>query len=251
MPTVTVSPDGRRLVVFGISLDADSYERRNKWSTHVPNYSILGYDFGTIELVDHPTVYPSIVAAMLAGDTTQLEWLLDRGGDVNERHPVTGDTPLSTAVTISNVAMVKRFLDLGADVNAKNAAGMTAIDAVFLGEVYDVLVEAGARSGVTGEVPPPPNFIPPPLVMAVRIDQPDRIRALVEEDADINVQDRDGATPLFYAVILEKGHLVELLLKLGADVNAVDNRGQTPLDTARTDEIREIIRAAGGRSGGN
>ncbi len=85
MPTFAVSPAGDRLVAFGISLHSERYERRGKWNTHLPNYSILSYDLDNLKFVDHATVFASVIDAVVASDSTLVAWLLERGGDASER----------------------------------------------------------------------------------------------------------------------------------------------------------------------
>ena len=68
---------------------------------------------------------------------------------------------------------------------------------------------------------------------------PAAVRRLVQQKADVNAPQVDGATALHWAVYrdnLETGRL--LLLIAGADVNAANREGMTPLSWRRCTATR-------------
>ena len=75
------------------------------------------------------------------------------------------------------------------------------------------------------------------------------VQLLLEKGADVNAKKYDGSTALMLAA--DNGHtkIVKLLIEKGADVNAKNNYGLTAYDYAKNDEIRNLIRQYGGRSG--
>ena len=50
-------------------------------------------------------------------------------------------------------------------------------------------------------------------------------KLLVDHNADVNIQDKDGCTPLHRCTIGGKENLCRLLLEHNADVNIQDNAG--------------------------
>ena len=70
------------------------------------------------------------------------------------------------------------------------------------------------------------------LLNAVKDQNEQAARALLEEGVDVNAARADGATPLFWAVHWNDAELVDLLLKARANVNAADDHGVTPLELA-------------------
>ncbi len=282
MPTFAVDAEGDQLVVFGISLETDRYQRRNKWGTHVPNFSVLGYALNRLEFVSHSTVHPVLEPAITAGDVEQIRWLTDRGLDINETslrmgqtpifHAVAmgmadivellinagadvndvddmGGTPIFYAAIMGMTEIVELLINAGADVNAVNRMGITPIEQVGLPQnIFDVLLAAGACTA-SGDIPFQPEVAVPPLIMAIIVNQADQVRMLVERGEDLEWRNAHGETPLFFAVAFGNPELVRLLLELGAEVNAVDNQGRTPIDGALNEEIQTILSAAGGRSG--
>ena len=55
---------------------------------------------------------------------------------------------------------------------------------------------------------------------------------LLENGAQVNAQDNNGATPLYYAAYNDASAIAQVLLANGAQVNAQDNNGATPLSVA-------------------
>jgi ankyrin repeat protein len=142
--------------------------------------------------------------AIRARATDVVELLLKRGANANGAAPGKGKTPLQSAVMIDDEPMVKRLLQLGADVNAPavNRGGRTALQwAAENGnlELCQTLLDAGAHVNAAPAQESKPN-------------QP-------------------KTTALAAAVSSKTYQLVELLLKHGADIN--DCKGErTALETA-------------------
>lgn len=109
--------------------------------------------------------------------------------------------------------VVKKFIEVGADVNIGENGGLTPL---FLAsqkghfEIVEKLIEAGAdvnavnKDGCT------------PLYWASRNGHLDVVKKLLEAGAEVNICDKDVCTPLYWA--LQNGHLeiVEKLIEAGA-----------------------------------
>lgn len=74
-----------------------------------------------------------------------------------------------------------------------------------------------------------------------------RVRELLAQGANPNVQDEDMRTPLHQAVLGNSVGLMGLLLEGGADVNAKDNQGFTALHFATQEFLPEIARILVGK----
>ena len=70
------------------------------------------------------------------------------------------------------------------------------------------------------------------LLKAVLAGDVVKVKALIEEGADVNAKNENGWSPLHWAVMLEHKEIVELLIAHGADVNAKNKWGWTPLHMA-------------------
>src|SRR5215468_4698477 len=93
-----------------------------------------------------PAASDSFYAAVRSGDIAQLTALVQKESDVNVKERRGSATPLMHAAAFGSLEAVRLLLDKGADVNAKNAAGATALmwAATDLGKVR-LLVERGAN----------------------------------------------------------------------------------------------------------
>jgi ankyrin repeat protein len=153
----------------------------------------------------------------------------------------TASTPLIEAVKSRDPVAVNAELDRGADVNAAEGDGTTAlhwaaqIDAV---EMLGLLLEAGAA------VDAPNRFNVTPLELAANNGNAGAIERLIEAGADPNHASREGQTPLMTAAANGRVAAVEALLRHGADVDAAESyRGQTALMWAAGEGNVDVVRA--------
>ena len=84
----------------------------------------------------------------------------------------------------------------------------------------------------------------PPIVFQSRGDRGgsvDRVRALIETGADVNVRNHKGQTALHCAAKAGFAEIVKLLLAHGAEVDARDGQGETPLATALRSTVKDKV----------
>ncbi|MCY4601266.1 MAG: ankyrin repeat domain-containing protein [Acidobacteria bacterium] len=119
------------------------------------------------------------------------------------------DAPLVQAARDRDAASVRALLAEGADVNAAQPDGTTA------------------------------------LHWAAHWDDYDTADLLIRRGADVNAENELGATPLWLSSVHGSASMIRLLLQAGADVNAALPSGETPLMTAaRTgivDAVEELL----------
>ncbi len=77
---------------------------------------------------------------------------------------------------------------------------------------------------------------------AMRGDRP-AVQKLVEQHADVNVPQNDGATALHWAVFRSDKEMVDLLIRAGANAKAANREGATPLWLASVNGDAAIIEA--------
>ena len=81
-----------------------------------------------------------------------------------------------------------------------------------------------------------------PLADAARDAEWSVVRALVEEGADVNTRQGDGATALHWAAYWDEFEPADLLIRAGADVDAANDLGVTPLWAAAENRSAEMVR---------
>ena len=138
------------------------------------------------------------------------------------------DTPVADAAQAGDRETVRSLLRQGADVNAAQGDGMTALHwAAFKDDVEtaEMLLYGGANVAATTRV----NAMTP-LVLASRNGSSPMIEVLIEGGADANLAMTTGTTPLMLAAASGVGEAVKALIDHGADLDAKEGeRGQTPL----------------------
>ena len=98
------------------------------------------------------TIFPSPLGyAIDKKDTVMIQALLKRGAEVNLSDSETGDTLLMSAAQYSGPEVVQVLIEAGANVNARNKLGQTALtladnnDNLWRREIVALLIEHGAK----------------------------------------------------------------------------------------------------------
>ena len=112
------------------------------------------------------------------------------------------------------------------DLRAANAAENVAGLRVQL--EGGVIVDSGKDDGTTAPIAAAGTY-DPPLVGAAKKAQWGELRALLEQGAEVNEREGDGATALHWASYWDDLESADLLIRAGADVNAANDLGATPL----------------------
>jgi ankyrin repeat protein len=182
-----------------------------------------------------------------ASDSPKVRLLL-KGADVNA-HSKRGRTPLMIAASCDGCsAIVKLLLSKGADPKAKDAASMTALDlAAQAGDAESVrlLLAAGADANA------PSSAGLTPLMYAEMSCNLDIVKQLLANHASVNARNTNGGqvkfgpiqlidlTPLHIAAPYCNAEMARTLVDAGADPNALDVRGMTPLMLSVASETQD------------
>jgi ankyrin repeat protein len=157
-------------------------------------------------------------------DETQLEW-----------------TPLIRAVVYGSPANVKRAVEKGADLEARDRWSRTPwLIAVQTGNIAKarLLMECGASTMAVGHCGQSSLFY------AIENRHAPMLRWLLELGNPVDQTNDFGATPLMAAVECGHAEAIDILLGAGADVDAKHNE-QTALSLAQTREIALQLLDAG------
>lgn len=151
----------------------------------------------------------SLFSAALDGDLVQLQTLLAAGADVNAAD-ADGNTALHLAARQGHLDAVKALLAAGADVNAADAQGWTPL----FKAAYNHELDCG--------------FAPV-------------VQALADAGADVNARIFYGLTPLMLAAGGGEAAVCAVLLNAGAEVKAANDGGRTALAMAKERFFVDVI----------
>src|SRR5213078_2816136 len=133
---------------------------------------------------------------------------------------------LADAAEQRDRTLIRSLLDSGADVNAAQADGTTALLVKRRANV-----NAANRYGV------------PPLSLACTNGNADLVKLLLDAGADANASLQGGETVLMTAARAGSLETVKALLARGANPNARERRGQTALMWAAAEGHAAVVRA--------
>lgn len=177
-------------------------------------------------------------------DTDEDQDIMERYADshdssnILEGQPII--TPLILGVTSDDLALVKKLISAGADVNLRTYDGRTAIGYadMFEDSAIDIilaLLKAGANPDLC--VGDSPLFI-----QAVTHGDEDIVDLLIEYKADVNIKNNRGDTALLVAITGADPILIKKLLRAGADpyIQDEDGRDTFALLKKRTYDVDKI-----------
>ncbi|KAL8825434.1 MAG: hypothetical protein Q9170_007792 [Blastenia crenularia] len=166
-------------------------------------------------------------------DTVQM--LLDNGADVNASDWI-GSTALDWAVPGGHERTVRVLLQNGCNLKSRDAYENTALHwAVHHELIARLLIENGVDVNAQ-------NDCGQTALCWVARDGPVAVaQLLIEHGANINIQDRCGCTALHGAALKGREAMLQLLLNQGANPNLIDNDGWTPLHAAAWKKHKDIV----------
>jgi ankyrin repeat protein len=148
---------------------------------------------------------------------------------------------VSAAARAGDREAVRALLKQGADVNAAEGDGTTALHwAARAGdaELVQMLVYAGGNVKASTRL-----GAYTPLMMAAQAGHSAAVAALIAGGSDVKSTSTTGTTPLMFAAQSGDPRTVTMLLEAGADVNARETAmGQTPLMFAAAHDRVEVVK---------
>jgi len=166
-------------------------------------------------------------------DAATLQFLLDKGLDVETKVSVYGDdvTLLHLAVIIESTSMVDFLLKVGANPNAKNSSDTPIFKDLINSDELEIIKMFYENGADLNDTLAP--YAKTPLHLALDLQRLDIARYLVNKGANVDsVEGFDKNSALHVAA--KKGYLdvVKAMVEKGADVHLLNEARKAPLDVA-------------------
>ena len=179
-----------------------------------------------------------LVDAVKMGDSAIVRRLIADGADPNAGE-ADGTTALHWAARRDDVEAASLLLDAGADVDAANRYGVTPL--LLASENGTAMVETFLAAGADPNVASPEGETP--LMLSARADSAAAVRALGGAGAEIDATEGwRGQTALMWAASQDSATAARALLDLGAAVQVKSEGGFTPLLFATREGNVETLR---------
>ncbi|ORX61211.1 ankyrin [Piromyces finnis] len=202
-----------------------------------------------------------------------IKLLIKSGIDV-EKKDASGETPLIYAIKGGNINVVKCLIKGGTNLNKEDLLGNKPLVVAYKYNNTDIikcLIENGANDSTNNksinmsEFNVSENifslFESNPLILkdtnkyenknhlsvlslinAIKREDIEKIKNLIDSGVDINRRNLDGCTPLFYAVKTGNLEITKYIIECGAYLNLMDRYGYTPLSHAIKIGSLEIVK---------
>lgn len=182
-----------------------------------------GYTSDTVKKLDN------IFTAIDGNHEKQIkQMLLDYPERLNTKNE-SGDTPLLYALRHNNDLYALGFINSGADLQAIDNDGNTALHLAAQNGYTDCVKALLTQRGDL--INQPNNMGDTPLIRAAASDKTEIVEMLISSGANLNHQGAHGLTALHWAAGKNKADIVEILVTQGADITISSNHG-SPLELA-------------------
>ena len=173
--------------------------------------------------------------AVFAERADIVKALLEGGADVNKANK-DGATPLSASTNHSSAEIALILLGAGANPDAADIEGWTALMFTAEQSVAKALLNAGAnpnmvnKEGLTA------------LMFAAGKGNLEVAKVLLDTGANLNVMDIEGWTALMFVAEQGNPEIAKVLLNAGANPNMAENKGWTALMLALANEHSKVAK---------
>ncbi|CUG04468.1 protein kinase, putative [Bodo saltans] len=197
-----------------------------------------------IKLASHMSYdIPLLTVAASLGNVKAIEALVNFGADIDARD-TTGATAMHAAASLDDAQIFDALMSFGADIDACDNAGATAMHAAAsLGHVHFVNAVINALLTCGRKVDLKNKDGSTPLVYAALCGAEEIIQALISSGANVDAAREDGSTPLHAAAQENRVAAVKALVKHGCKVDPKKKDGSTPLYLAAFHGHVEVIEA--------
>lgn len=162
-------------------------------------------------------------------DLNQIEQLLkSKNPNINIAINDDGDKPIHVAIEMGDLALLKKIMQAGADINSPNHNGKTPLGMCYEANQEDML-EMLADAGVKPFLNEEEQTL---LHVLCEDNNTPAVIDVINNGENVNAIDASGSTPLHIAAYHNNHEAINELLKAGADPFAKNKNGFSPLEIA-------------------
>ncbi len=230
-----------------ISKGADVEAKDNECLTSRDLAAREGYQ-DLVELLTPKDAAPvsTIHLAAREGDLEKVKRFIEEGADINAKKGA--ETPLFAALDAGKSDVAKFLIAQGADVNTPGFGGLTPLFPACVDgekEVIELLISKGADINAKAKGVAIRGLTP--LHVACRSGRRDVTELLIDKGANLNAKitftflPMLGWTPLHLGSSLGHKDVVELLIAKGADIDIQNSNGRKPLHEACSTGQKDVV----------
>ncbi len=196
----------RMLLAAGADINAQSRRGVSALGESIKNQNKDIMEFLTANGARTGATFDNLMRYAYAKNNVGVSAMLRVGVDPKQKD-VNGNTALMISASQGDLQSFKDLMAYGADINAQNKQGMTA------------------------------------LLYALRANNRDLVKEILTlNDTDVNISNVLGQSPLYWAAYIGDDIVVNALLTLGADYNKKTNNNQTALQIAKLNNRTKVVR---------
>jgi len=207
------------------------------WDFEQPYLGLCPGD--SADLTD-PDVTPLMIA-LQKNDYATARRLVAEGADANAADQ-SGWTALMGAALSPDPTTTRLLLGAGAHVNASDKDSVTPLYIAVFNRNIATASELINHGSDVNAIHKGNTFSEGPLGVAARLSQPAVVKLLLEKGAEVNRADPLGNTPLMLVARSNCPKAVEFLIAAGAEVNAKNPYDETALGVAEQSEYESVVR---------
>lgn len=201
--------------------------------------------------------YTSLLLATYKNNFKIVKLLLENGADVNAQSRHDRKTALMLGSMNGNIEIVEILTQYDADIDLKDNYARSAFDfAKNKPDILKLLFLARQNKEILRIEAEEDNLeldedvidleneseINNALITAVINGYYDKVKLLVEKNADVNYIDDEGLNSVYYAVDIDDFEITEYLIEKGAEINVVAKDNSTPLQQAVLNGNIDIVK---------